>query len=142
MVMIIFQIINQMIKPISMFNKTWGWTITNQSKGSSNVTKLFEISIGIANVLGCSHVANVRGSKCWPNVKQYQYLLLIMLLEGATHLNLSIGCHKHSLFALLFANVIWIEIYLFNKVLNLITIKIGGSPKLSCMWKHPSNFGV
>jgi hypothetical protein len=64
MVMIIFQIINQMIKPISMFNKTWGWTITNQSKGSSNVTKLFEISIGIANVLGCSHVANVRGSKC------------------------------------------------------------------------------
>jgi hypothetical protein len=65
MVMTIFQIINQVIKPISMFNKNMGLDkITNQSKGSSNVTKLFEISIGIINVLICSHVANVRGVEC------------------------------------------------------------------------------
>jgi hypothetical protein len=65
MVMTIFQIINQVIKPISMFNKNMGLDrIANQSKGSSNVTRLFEISIGITNALGCSHVVSVRGFKC------------------------------------------------------------------------------
>ncbi len=65
MVMTIFQIINQMIEPISMFNKNMGLDrIANQSKDISNVTKLFEISIGITNVLGCSHIVSVRGFEC------------------------------------------------------------------------------
>ncbi len=65
MVMTIFQIINQVIELISKFNKNMGLDrIANQSKGSSNVTKLFEISIGIANALGCSHIVNVKGFEC------------------------------------------------------------------------------
>ncbi len=65
MVMTIFQIINQMIESISTFNKNMGLDrIANQSKGFSNVTRLFEISTGIANALGCSHIVSVRGFEC------------------------------------------------------------------------------
>ncbi len=65
MVMIIFQIINQAIKPISMFNKNMVLDkITNQLKGFSNVKSFFEILIGIANALGCSHIISVRGFEC------------------------------------------------------------------------------
>jgi hypothetical protein len=65
MVMTIFQIINQVIETIFTFNKNMGLDkIANQSKGSFNVTRLFEILIGIANALGCSHIINVRGFEC------------------------------------------------------------------------------
>ncbi len=65
MVMTIFQIINQVIEPISTFNKNMGLErIVNQSKGSSNVTKLFDTSIGIVNALGCSHIVSVKGFEC------------------------------------------------------------------------------
>jgi hypothetical protein len=63
--MIIFQIINQVIQPISMFNKNMGLDkITNQSKCSFNVTRLFEISISITNALGCCYIVNVKGFEC------------------------------------------------------------------------------
>jgi hypothetical protein len=33
-------------------------------KGFSNVKSFFEILIGIANALGCSHIISVRGFEC------------------------------------------------------------------------------
>ncbi len=72
--MIVFQVVNQVIKPICMFNKNMGLDkITNQSKVSSTIAMLIVIWIGIsiaswsfdANALSCSHIANVRGCECW-----------------------------------------------------------------------------
>jgi hypothetical protein len=77
-----------------------------------------------------------------PNVKQYQYLLLIMLLEEGTHLNLNIDCHKHSLFTSLLVHIVWVKIYFFYNLWDLITFKISGSPRLSCMCRHAPNSDV
>jgi len=60
-----------------------------------------------------------------PNMEQHEYLLLVMLLEKTKHLNLNIGCHKHSLLALLLVNLISIEIFLSHNFFNLIASKIG-----------------
>jgi hypothetical protein len=68
--MIVFQVINQVIKPICMFNKNMGLDkIINQSKVSSTITMLTVIWIAWwsldANSLNCSHVASVKGCECW-----------------------------------------------------------------------------
>ncbi len=65
MVMTVFQIINQVIELISTFNKNMGLDRTmNQSKGSSNVMRLFDTSISIVNALGCFHIVSVKGFEC------------------------------------------------------------------------------
>ncbi len=71
--MIMYQVINPMIKPIFMFNKNMGlYIITNQSKGFFIVTMLLNISFDIwtaswsldANDLGSFHIVSLRGCGC------------------------------------------------------------------------------